>query len=109
MEAEDALAMLQAAVGEEGLTTVQKSHILTMLGSSHLAAYDRLFASNASQIEDSENSRKALRMPIRTFKPDVQPSPGKSHWNSQDLVPRTFSSAGSLEELSHTKKLPHIT
>jgi hypothetical protein len=108
LKAEDALAMLQAAVGADELTSFQKSHILSKLDSPRSATYNRLLASNAGQTEDSANSRTAMRMPIRTFKADVRLSLDKSRHRSQALDPGTFSDVGFLEELSHTDKLPHI-
>ncbi len=108
LKAEDALAMLQAAVGADELTSFQRSHILSKLDSPQSATYNRLLASNADQTEDSANSRTAMRMPIRTFKADVRLSLDKSRHRSQALDPGTFSDVGFLEELSHTDKLPHI-
>ena len=87
--AEDAIAMLKAAMDEDELTSAEKSYI---------AAYRRLFLSNTDKTEDSDKSCTALGVPVTTVGPGAQDD---CRQYSQALDVRRLPSVVSLVGLAN--------
>ena len=105
LTAEDALAMLEAAIGEHELSGAQKSHIFSNLDSSRTVAYRRIFDSNADHIEGSGNSHTAMRVPRTIVEEDFSLFPDELSQDFQAPGLGISSTVDSSQDPSRTLSL----
>ncbi len=113
MTPEDSLAMLLAMVGEDQLTSSQKSHILSRLDPSRAAAYHHLL-DFSPDIAQSSNSSKAILSssnaedPDRTHVLQVSPltSPASRKGPNSDLDSSEWLLDAEMWPLALTKDQP---
>ena len=106
--AEDAIAMLQAAVGEDNLTSAQKSHVLSKLDPAQTAAFCHLFAISADEKTGLEEAPgAALSVPETTVVAGDLLTPEDSPRSSISPVRGTLSNTYLTGDMSSTAKWPY--